>query len=76
MVIAPTLGNPYPLTTARFITPLLQMSVIGLGAGMNLIEVGRVGMHGFLYTAVGITLALSIGLTFGWLIQPSEILLC
>ena len=28
-----TLGNPYPLTTARVITPLLQISVIGLGAG-------------------------------------------
>ena len=41
MAVALTLGNPYPLTTARFVTPLLQMSVIGLGAGMNLIEVGR-----------------------------------
>jgi uncharacterized integral membrane protein (TIGR00698 family) len=72
MIIALTCGNPYPLTTTRLITPLLQMSVIGLGAGMNLIEVGRVGMQGFIYTAVGITLALSIGLTFGWLIRTKR----
>ena len=72
MAIALTLGNPYPLTTARCITPLLQTSVIGLGAGMNLIEVGRVGMHGFLYTVVGITLTLSTGLIFGWLIRTER----
>jgi uncharacterized integral membrane protein (TIGR00698 family) len=72
MAIALTLGNPYPLTTARFVTPLLQASVIGLGAGMNLIEVGRVGMHGFLYTVVGITLTLSTGLLFGWLARTER----
>jgi uncharacterized integral membrane protein (TIGR00698 family) len=72
MAIALTLGNPYPLTTTRFVTPLLQLSVIGLGAGMNLIEVGRVGMHGFLYTVVGITLTLSTGLVLGWLIRTER----
>ena len=72
MAVALTLGNPYPLTTARFVTPLLQTSVIGLGAGMNLIEVGRVGMHGFLYTVVGITLTLSTGLILGWLIRTER----
>jgi hypothetical protein len=49
IALALTLGNPYPLTTARVITPLLQISVIGLGAGMNLVEVGRAGVHGFFY---------------------------
>jgi uncharacterized integral membrane protein (TIGR00698 family) len=72
IVIALTLGNPYPLTTARFVTPLLQISVIGLGAGMNLIEVGRVGMHGFLYTVIGIALTLIIGLSLGWLFRTKR----
>jgi uncharacterized integral membrane protein (TIGR00698 family) len=72
IVIALTLGNPYPLTTARFVTPLLQISVIGLGAGMNLIDVGRVGVHGFLYTVIGITLTLSIGLSLGWLFRTER----
>jgi uncharacterized integral membrane protein (TIGR00698 family) len=72
IVIALTLGNPYPLTTARFVTPLLQMSVIGLGAGMNLIEVGRIGVHGFLYTVIGIMLTLSLGLSLGWLFRTKR----
>jgi len=68
MAVALTVGNPYPLTTARTITPLLQISVIGLGAGMNLVEVGHAGLHGFFYTVIGITMTISIGLTLGrWL---------
>src|ERR1039458_6084469 len=43
--IALTLGNAYLFTTARLIPPLLQISVIGLGAGMNLSAVGRAGVH-------------------------------
>jgi uncharacterized membrane protein YadS len=72
IVLALTVGNPYPLTTARVITPLLQISVIGLGAGMNLIEVGRAGVHGFLYTIIGIALTMSIGLTMGWLLRTER----
>jgi len=68
IVLALTVGNPYPLSTARVITPLLQISVIGLGAGMNLVEVGHAGVHGFFYTVIGITLTMSIGLTMGWLL--------
>jgi uncharacterized integral membrane protein (TIGR00698 family) len=69
IVLALTLGNPYPLTTARFVTPLLQLSVVGLGAGMNLIEVGKAGVHGFFYTVIGITTTLTIGLTMGRLLR-------
>src|SRR5262252_412361 len=41
IAVALTMDNPYPVTTARTTTPLLQISVVGLGAGMNLVEVGR-----------------------------------
>lgn len=68
IALALTFGNPYPLTTMRVITPLLQISVIGLGAGMNLAEVGRAGVHGFYYTVIGITVTMSIGLTLGSLL--------
>ena len=67
--MALTLGNPYLIATSRLITPLLQISVIGLGAGMNLVQVGRVGVHGFFYTAIGITLTMIIGLALGRLIR-------
>jgi uncharacterized integral membrane protein (TIGR00698 family) len=72
IALALTLGNPYPLTTARVITPLLQISVVGLGAGMNLVEVERAGVHGFFYTVIGITVTITIGLTMGWLLSTER----
>ncbi|MGD0076058.1 MAG: putative sulfate exporter family transporter [Candidatus Binataceae bacterium] len=72
IALALTVGNPYLLTTGRLITPLLQISVIGLGAGMNLAEVGRAGVHGFFYTVIGISLTMSIGLSLGWLIRTQR----
>jgi len=38
---------------------------MGLGAGMDLRVVGRVGLHGIGYTVVGITVALGAGLLLG-----------
>jgi uncharacterized integral membrane protein (TIGR00698 family) len=72
IALALTVGNPYPLTTARVITPLLQISVIGLGAGMNLVEVGRAGVHGFFYTVIGITVTMTLGLAMGWLLRTER----
>lgn len=72
IAMALTLGNPYPMTTARVVTPLLQLSVIGLGAGMNLNEVWRAGAHGFLYTVIGISLTMAIGLSLGRLLRTER----
>jgi uncharacterized integral membrane protein (TIGR00698 family) len=72
IALALTVGNPYPQTTARVVTPLLQISVIGLGAGMNLVEVGRAGVHGFFYTVIGISLTMALGLTMGWLLRTER----
>ena len=70
--VALTVGNAYLLTSARLVTPLLQISVIGLGAGMNLIEVGHAGVHGFVYTVIGITLTMTLGLGLGRLIRTER----
>ena len=72
IIVALTIGNAYLLTTSRVVTPLLQISVIGLGAGMNLIEVGHAGLHGFFYTVIGITLTMTIGLALGRLMQTER----
>jgi uncharacterized integral membrane protein (TIGR00698 family) len=72
IAMALTLGNPYAMTTARLVTPLLQLSVIGLGAGMSLLEVGRAGVHGFFYTVIGITLTMTVGLLLGRLIRTAR----
>src|SRR6202521_4242083 len=53
-------------TTARF---LLQVSVVALGFGMNLHEVLQAGRSGFVYTAVGISFALIVGLAIGKILR-------
>lgn len=54
VVLACTLGNPFKVFTKKYTSHLLQISVVGLGAGMNLQVVGVVGMHGIGYTLSGI----------------------
>ncbi len=56
-----TFTNPFSYATKRITTALLQASVVGLGFGMNLHQVLKAGRSGFVYTALGITFALSVG---------------
>ncbi|HUX43991.1 MAG TPA: putative sulfate exporter family transporter [Terracidiphilus sp.] len=57
--------HPYSLDAKRLSKLLLQVSVVGLGFGMNLQEVLRVGRTGFLYTAASITFAMLLGWLLG-----------
>jgi uncharacterized integral membrane protein (TIGR00698 family) len=77
IVFSLLLGNPYLDVTRRYSQRLLQFSIIGLGAGMNLAVVGFESLHGIGYTVVGITATMLIGLTTGkWLkIKPNTSLL-
>lgn len=59
-VFALTLGNPFPKQTAKAQTWMLQGSVVGLGAAMNLDVVLRVGASGVVQTALAITLTLGL----------------
>ena len=61
ILVALTCGNPWQARTRRLAHQLLALSVIGLGAGMDLRVVGRVGLHGLGYTAVTIGVALGLG---------------
>lgn len=65
IVVALTLGNPWPSRSRALARRMLTWSVIGLGAGMDLRVVGRVGLHGLGYTAVGIAAALGLGTLLG-----------
>src|SRR5215831_3939431 len=65
-------GNPLHSRTQSLTSPLLALSVMGLGAGMDLRVVGRVGLHGIGYTAVGITVALSAGLLLGRVLRTER----
>ncbi len=65
VAVALLLGNPWPSQTRALAHRALTGSVVGLGAGMNLVVVARVGLHGFAYTAVGIACALTLGTLLG-----------
>jgi uncharacterized integral membrane protein (TIGR00698 family) len=51
---------------------LLQAAVVCLGFGMNLQEVVHAGKSGFLYTAISITFALSLGVALGKLLKVQQ----
>jgi uncharacterized integral membrane protein (TIGR00698 family) len=64
--------NPVPQVSKRLSTLLLHISIIGLGAGMNLETVARVGLEGFVYTAIGISLTLFIGIALSRLLKAEK----
>jgi uncharacterized integral membrane protein (TIGR00698 family) len=59
------LKHPYHVDSKRLAKFLLQASVVCLGFGMNLGQVLKAGRSGFVYTAIGITLALALGILLG-----------
>jgi uncharacterized integral membrane protein (TIGR00698 family) len=65
-------AHGYHEDAARLSKFLLQASVVCLGFGMNLATVLRVGRSGFLYTAIGIAFALSLGLLLGRLLAVQK----
>lgn len=68
VLLALIFGNPYKALTQKWTHTFLALSVIGLGAGMNLKVVGLVGLQGVGYTVIGIGCALILGTLIGkWL---------
>src|SRR5258708_8069646 len=62
-------SHPYINESRGIARTLLQSSVVALGFGMNLYEVLKAGRSGFIYTALGISFALLVGLALGRLLQ-------
>jgi uncharacterized integral membrane protein (TIGR00698 family) len=60
IVFALGFNQPPPAFARRWTTPLLQAAVVGLGAGMDLGVITKVGVRGVGYTAVGIAVTLLI----------------
>lgn len=61
-------GNPLRDFTAKLTPRLLAWSIVGLGAGMDLVRVGEAGVAGLGYTGLGIFLTVGFGLFLGrWL---------
>ncbi len=66
------LTHPFPKEAKTYSKLLLQISVVGLGFGMNLLDVLRAGRSGFIYTAVGITATMLLGLALGRMMRVAE----
>lgn len=65
VVLAVALGNPYVTQAKNWTHRLLSLSVIGLGAGMNLFVVAKVGFQGIGYTVLSIATAFAVGTWLG-----------
>jgi len=62
-------AHPYTAATRTAARILLQVCVVALGFGMNLQEVLKAGRSGFVYTALGISFALLVGLAVGKMLR-------
>jgi uncharacterized integral membrane protein (TIGR00698 family) len=67
-----TMTHPYLPLTKKLTKTLLQASVVGLGFGMNLQQVLRVGRSGFVYTFLGITFVMILGMLLGKLLRVEK----
>lgn len=67
-----TFVHPFHLEAKRLSKFLLQASVVGLGFGMDLAQVLRVGRSGFVYTACSISFAMLLGWALGLLLSVKQ----
>ena len=59
ILMALIVGNPFPAFSKKASKIALQVSVVGLGFGMNLYESLEAGKEGMLMTIVSVTLVMS-----------------
>lgn len=72
LVFAFVAAHPYAPESRKASKWLLQASVVALGFGMNFNQILRTGRTGFLYTALGITFALTVGALIGRALQVQK----
>lgn len=73
LVFGLTLPHPYDKEAKKYSKFLLQASVVGLGFGMNLRQVIQAGRSGFVYTLLGISFALVVGMALGRLLSVQRV---
>lgn len=68
-VMANTTGNPFRELSAKAVKWLLQISIVGLGFGMNFYSAINAGKEGLIFTVATILLVLSAGWLLGKLLK-------
>jgi len=72
LVFALTLGTPFPTFNKKMSKYLLQVSVVGLGFGMNLLDSVKAGSDGMLFTLFSVVSVMFMGIMIGkWLRIPN-----
>ena len=67
-------GNPFPKSLKTTLKYLLQISIIGLGFGMNFTKVLEAGRDGFLFTILTIGASIGLGFIIGRLLKVERII--
>ena len=67
------LGNPFPEQSAKISKILLQVSIVGLGFGLNAVDAFEVSKDGFLITVATIALVFGLGFLFNKFIKIDKI---
>ncbi|MDP2315797.1 MAG: putative sulfate exporter family transporter [Pseudomonadota bacterium] len=67
-------GNPWPKHTPKLVKQGLALCVVGLGFGVDLGVVARVGAEGIVVTALAIVLTLGVGIGLGRLLGVDRVL--
>jgi len=68
------LGNAWPKLTKTVTKYLLQISIIGLGFGMNFTQVMEAGRDGFVFTLITIGAAIGLGFMIGRLLNVDRLI--
>ena len=66
--------NPFQSQTKKITKYLLQVSVVGLGFGMNFTSVMAAGKDGFVFTLLTISSAIGLGFVLGKLLRVEKII--
>ena len=69
-------GNSYSNKTKPAATWLMAIAIVGLGAGIPLNDIIKVGAHGVFYTIAGIGFTFAVGLSLGKLFNISKDISC
>lgn len=69
IIFAVLLGNPFEKLTHKYIHLLLQISIVGLGFGLNINEALQAGKSGLLLTVASITSVLILGYFIGRILK-------
>lgn len=72
LVFAQFIGHPYLQYNKKITTTLLQVSVVGLGFGMNLYSAMKAGSQGIVFTIVSIAATLILGLALGKIFKTDK----